>query len=1078
MRKNILCFLYLMLYALHHLVAQEYKLETALQRGHSQSIKCLKYSPDGKYLISGGRDKSIILWQLSTGRQIRTFLGHTSTVNSLDFSPDGENLVSGANDNTVIVWHIKTGKVILKFNDHIERVNSCVFSPEGNFIASGGYDDSVLVWNWQSGNILRKIPCNPDKGLGYGVSLSFSPDGKYLSIGSDNKTTEIWDWKTGEKFKSLRYKSEGWSGGSCNQSLWKGQTLWMASNSEGIYQWNTNSWKTEKVIAQKIEECYNISAESDFLVACMEDEVKLWNIKNNQLLWSIKNDSLKLQSASLSPDGATIAIAGDQKLIQIVSTSTGKPLQTLKGILNEDNNDGLNYDYNSRWQFYIANYLFAKTCFALSADDKYIAKGKVGSEAILIDLATGKIIRKFQGHTKVVLGLEFSLDGKWLLTASGDKTIKLWEVATGKLLQTFKGHSELVFEAKFSKDQKQVISSSWDASIKYWDISTGKNTNTITIENASAYSIEPTNNNAYVISAGLDKRIIMLEPDSKKEVRQFIGNTDVVQTLKLHPEGKFFLSAGWDGKARLWDINSGLQVYKITAHTDKVHSVAFDNTGEQIATGSADRTIKLWETATGKEIATLSGHTSGISCLAFTSDKKTLISQSIDGIIKIWDLKTFKEKATYITIGTKDWIVATPDGYFDATDPVKNYIFFIKGMESYGIDQFFDEFYKPKLMKRLLSAQGTEELMERIIDKVSQFPPPTIEFKNTASNEKMTNSNQTIPIRVIDNGGGIDEVKFMHNGKRIPNSKAGMERGAKKGNSINMFFNIVLQAGLNEIQITGYSKGRVESKHYHKTIYFQNEDKKGNCYIFAVGINQYKNPALNLNYALADANDFLQKVSSQTAPLFKEIKQFSLYDGEATKKNILEQLVNITNLINPEDVFIFFYAGHGSMLNDNFYFIPTDATRLYDEASLNTEAIYAGEMQEILQNIKALKQLMVIDACHSGASAELLAMRGGGEEKAIAQLSRSAGVHILASAGSEQTAGEFKTLGHGIFTYALLNALDGEADGAPKDGKITVYELKSYLDDKVPELTQIYKNTSQYPHTFSKGNDFPLVIKK
>ncbi len=165
------------------------------------------------------------------------------------------------------------------------------------------------------------------------------------------------------------------------------------------------------------------------------------------------------------------------------------------------------------------------------------------------------------------------------------------------------------------------------------------------------------------------------------------------------------------------------------------------------------------------------------------------------------------------------------------------------------------------------------------------------------------------------------------------------------------------------------------------------------------------------------------------------------------------------------------------MVDGRFYFIPTDNVRLYEQEHLEKEGVYAGLVQEILQEIKALKQVLVIDACHSGGSTELLATRGGAEEKALAQLSRSAGVHVLASAGSEQYAGEFASLGHGIFTYVLLEGLSGKADGAPKDGKVTVYELKSYLDDQVPQLTKDIKGHSQYPNTFSRGSDFPMTTE-
>lgn len=217
-------------------------------------------------------------------------------------------------------------------------------------------------------------------------------------------------------------------------------------------------------------------------------------------------------------------------------------------------------------------------------------------------------------------------------------------------------------------------------------------------------------------------------------------------------------------------------------------------------------------------------------------------------------------------------------------------------------------------------------------------------------------------------------------------------------------------------------------------------------------------------------------VDHQTG-LYKNIEVHSLYDTDATRANILGKLEELSAKIHPEDVFIFYYAGHGSMVDDRFFFIPSESLRLYDLSSLQKEAIEASSLQDKLKNIKALKQLIVMDACQSGGSVELLATRGAAEEKAIVQLSRSAGIHVMASAGSEQFATEFAELGHGLFTYLLIKALQGDADGAPKDGKVTIYELKSYLDDQVPEMTRKLKGKPQYPYTFSRGQDFPVVLE-
>ena len=120
--------------------------------------------------------------------------------------------------------------------------------------------------------------------------------------------------------------------------------------------------------------------------------------------------------------------------------------------------------------------------------------------------------------------------------------------------------------------------------------------------------------------------------------------------------------------------------------------------------------------------------------------------------------------------------------------------------------------------------------------------------------------------------------------------------------------------------------------------------------------------------------------------------------------------------------------------------------------------------------------MIVLDACQSGGAVETFSMRGATEQKAILQLARSAGLVVMASTGTEQYATEFQALGHGVFTYALLQGMQGGADGGLKDGKITVKELDAFINDQVPVLTQKHKGQAQYPNSYLRGQDFPIVI--
>ncbi len=207
------------------------------------------------------------------------------------------------------------------------------------------------------------------------------------------------------------------------------------------------------------------------------------------------------------------------------------------------------------------------------------------------------------------------------------------------------------------------------------------------------------------------------------------------------------------------------------------------------------------------------------------------------------------------------------------------------------------------------------------------------------------------------------------------------------------------------------------------------------------------------------------------------MKVYSVSDEQATQQGILTALEEVKKQAQPQDVFIYYYAGHGVMDDrGQFYLVPHEVTQLYGNwDALAKQGISATTLRQYAAEIRAQKQLFILDACQSaGALQQGGATRGAAEERAIAQLARATGTHWLTASGSEQFASEFAQLGHGTFTYALLEALNGKADNG--DRRITVKEIDAYLQTVVPELTAKYKGTPQYPASFSFGNDFPVSI--
>lgn len=1056
--------------------SEGYKLETVIQRGHRAAVRSVAYSPDGKFIATGSRDNSVKLWEIASGREIRTFLGHLSTVNTAVFDPTGQWMATGSSDKNIIIWEVATGKEKMRITDHKDRVTSLAFSLDGKRLASGGWDRNAYTWDLTTGEKIGEYKANPATGSGIGVNVLFTDDDKYLITGNDDGKIITYDLEKKTPIDTLRNIRPSSCGGcpSYIQLAGKGTKLLSASESGPITLWNL---KTRKIIREfgKEDDDFNaVGMKGEYVFLSKKDTIKIWNT-SGKLVRKITIEGTDINHAVISPDGNYITAATNDRITRTWNIRTGKLMHTLKGILNSVNDDGLGLDPESYWQYNISRYVYYRDNIKVSPDEKYIVKGQQGNIAQLLDLSKGRVVRTFKGHEKAVICSEFSKDGKYLFTGSGDETVKMWEVETGKELKTFKGHRELVFELALSENGKYLISGSWGSTAILWDIESGKEIKRYYMEKNSPYSLSFAKDDLYLMVGGLGNNLRMIEIDTGEPAKTLIGHSEIVSDLSVKENN--LLTASWDGRVKLWDLNSGLITKKFIGHKGHVYAASFDESGNWIATAGADRIVRLWDINTGKERTSFRGHSDIITSVDFINDDKYLITHSLDGTTKIWDIATGTEVITHILIGVNDWLVKTENGFFDATDKAKENIYFVRGLNSYSLDQFFEDFYRPGILNESLQRGGLLNHNIDINNKLDSSPPPTIDVISPKIGESFTHQDIDVVVKITNRGGGIDEVKLMHNGKRLTGDDRAIKSNPKKGKSVYQSYPVRLIPGKNILSVSAFSKERIESTITKRELDIDGIHEDITCHIMAIGINKYQNPSLNLNYAFEDAESFLKLVKQRGKKLFNKTEIYSLFNKEATKEKILSTLDEIAKTAKPQDVFFFYYAGHGSMVENDFYFIPTESTRLYDVDLLKNDAIYAGTLQKKFANIDALKQMVVIDACQSGGSTELLAVRGGSEEKAMAQLSRSSGVHVLAASGSQQFATEFAELGHGLFTYVLLEALSGKADGAPKDGKVTIYELKSYIDDQVPEYSNKLKGKPQYPVTFSRGQDFPVVIE-
>jgi WD40 repeat protein len=1063
-----------------YLQAPAQSLETLVQKGHELAVIAVAVSPDSNFVATGSKDKSLKIWEMSTGREVRSFLNDLS-VTSIDFSSDGKYILSGSNDKSIRIYDVETGKEVffLQTDDYITGV---AFDPQRKFFVAAGFNrtgeqDYANIFDYRTKQIIKRIPVDPDENRITGVNVAVSADGKWIGFGEDNRQVNIYKTDNWEKAYNFNYE-EGWCGGCMTMLAFHPDSkhVYMASLKGPLKKYDLTSGALLKVYEKTADDLTGlaISWDGKKLARAIDKNITIWDEASGNIIASLDADEKAFfHTIAFTRNSKRLMVSSDDNTAFAWNYTTGKKEVVFTGFLNARDKGGLNYDPNFHWTSAMAKYVRLKNKLLISNDGKTLIKGKFGTKVKQWDISTGKAVMDFVGHKKAVLCYDLSRDGKKLLTGGGDGTIILWDFQSGDSMKVIKTYKEPIFDVEFNSDETKVASTSWDATMKIHDLNSGKLLTYVEFESYAAYNMRIHPNDLYLLTARLDNSLQLWEIDTRTVVRNFVGHTDVVSSLDFSADQKTLLTSSWDGSVRMWDIGTGLMTKKLSGHRGPVLFALYSPDGKTVYSAGADRTIRIWDVATNKIIKTLEGHNSEVTSLLFSPDGKMLISHSVDGVTKFWDVNSSKEFFEHIHVGETDWMVKNPEGYFNGTDNARKYIHFVSGLKTYSVDQFFNEFYRPDLLPKIFQNRGATDDLKGIQGKLNTSPPPSVKVAVV----KTAPDKAELYIRMIDAGAGVQNLKLFHNGKSVSLRVEDLAFPNGKGQQTTYKQEVDLIGGVNTFTVRASNKERIESDPHSAEVFSDHASKSSTCHILAVGINQYKNQRMSLNYAKPDAESFSQVMDSKGTNLFKSVQLHTLYDDQATRNKILKKLDDLSSEIHPEDVFIFYYAGHGSMVDNQFYFIPTETLRLYDATSLNKEAIEAMTLQEKFSKIKALKQLIIMDACQSGGSVELLATRGASEEKAIAQLSRSAGIHVMASAGSEQFATEFTELGHGLFTYVLIKALQGEADGAPKDGKVTIYELKSFIDDQVPEMTRKLKGKPQYPYTFSRGQDFPVVIE-
>lgn len=1079
--------------------------EIFVQLGHrSSDVHAAAFSPDGSRLVTGSGDKTVKLWDVATGSEIQTFSGHTTEVTAVAMSSDGRQILSGDKKGFIKVWDTTSGREIrsMSLTGKDPEIKALRFSPGERFFTSLSLT-TLTVWDADRGNPIRKVDnirghFSSDRGETY-VTAKIGHQDDYvlleLATGKEIKTFKEADpW-----FIFASFSQDGKYALFVNQDYGQKKyffSLFDIDRGEKVSAWNTDS-------ANFI---YNIALSRDgkTAITARSGGIELWDALQGTALktWTTSNTSF----IHPSPDGKFILSTGlyaptlwDTATGRVVLYFRQRPLSKSsfaqyhpggKQILINRTDapplllDSVSGAVNKIFDEYAKGYFVAGGRYLMLTGEK--------GEHVLWNFAENKRVGKFQAKA-----LRLPEDNKYLVTQTGDSAFKIWETETNREVLSYLEPAGKIHNFGLSDDGRYFLICV-ENRVKLIDISTGRQDHAFVVPaTTTIWGAQTSRDSRYLVALYRDDRVYPKDLKGILKIWDLRTNQEVktlydvrpIIGFTFSPDGTSFMVGSATETDSLWliDCATGNRLKTFKCRLDVVWEAAFSNDGKLVAVGGADGNIEIWDTVTGNRKISFAGHKNGVRNLSFSPDRRQLMSNGDDGPTRLWDTATGKEIAQLISFKDGEWIVITPEGFFNASARGAQYLNVRLGNKLYSIDNFYSRFYRPELVQLALAGKELPK-GENIGDILAKKPAPSVRIVTPQTGSVVDKDRLDITVQAIDNGGGIGDIHVYLNGAQVANETRGIViKGKGAINEKILSFGIPLLEGENEIRVIAFNgEGSMESIPEIITITSKAVSEKPDVYAIVVGINEYRNKDISLRYAVSDAQVFAQTLKKVArAPLFEDVHiKLLTTPADTTKESIRMAFDETTKKIRPNDIFVFYDASHGVIdVVDGIeqYYLLTSNVLLLSSRHIGRDAMSQKELVGLIGTIPAQKKLVILDTCHAGKAGKEIAIallqqtRGLSESTAIKLLQRAVGSAVFSASSDTQQALEgYKE--QGLFTYAVVEGLKGSAD-TNKDGYVKISELQDYVEEQVVTLSEQVFKRQQIP-IIQTGANFPVAVVK
>ncbi len=763
------------------------------------------------------------------------------------------------------------------------------------------------------------------------------------------------------------------------------------------------------------------------------------------------------------------------------------------------------------------------TATAFSTNGKYFATGSADGKLIIFDVNEWKIRKILKEHSLDITSVSFNPINDYIVTGSKDNTAKIWDGVSGGSLFTLREHTKPVNAVMYSPDGKSIATGSADNTIKIWDAATGQVKTTLNADSKEVTALAWSSDGKYIVSGGSEGAIVIWEAASGNKVAE-TNFKSKVNSVTISPDVQYLAAAGADKKISIWNIETKQIVKEFEAHEKDINAIAFSDKGSLLVSVSNDASLKIWDAGNlkiGKKkfvkdagepklsvsnltmnednhngiienpekptinfVLKNSGKGQAYNLVAKVSIDNTVVGLHFDKEIAIGNLEADKYTSIVIPFST-DSLLETAAGTFTVEiqegngfnpAPVK-VNFQSRGGVSYSYVMVTSHAYS--------SATGKAEAGAPITLK--------LKLKNTSSGEaKNTKINYIFPPNVMAVNKLSEQIPLIAPGEEKEVSvefyatkeftKPKINIGLNLEGAYTNANDLILEVKMNEALPTtdiAFAEVNTQTELPEVSLYRGSGDPLkglnvskskdmviGKYYALIIGVNKYKGNWPPLQNAVNDA----KAIEAMLKTKYKFDNFQTLYDEQATRVGIINQLEWLTANVKEQDNVFIYYSGHGEFkkeLNKGFW-VPVDATT-------NSSANYISnaDLQTYLGGIKSKHTLLVADACFSGDifRGNTVSVPFEESEKYYKEVHGLSSRQAMTSGGLEPVMDGGKD-GHSVFAYYFLKTLNENQnkffDASQLYNKIKIPVINN--SEQSPKLAPV-KNTGD------EGGQF-LFIKK